>query len=875
MYNTSQNYKDKILNDSTQHELNIYIDDNKIEPNHIIDFKCILELFNNSEFCLGCTPEIDIEFEIDKRDLPETYNEVRVESGLEDEIIPVGKFTIQSVEDNEFKVKIKATDYMKKFEDNKYDGSDLTYPATMLQVLQDICNKIGVELGSTSFLNFDKQIAVYDNTVTARTYIGYIAEQAGGFAVIGRDGKLYIKTFGEDTVNIDINLFADFKWGEKFKVSRVSYEDGTQNYKYGDETASTVYINQNNMYIVDSEQIEKIYNQIKDFEVYSFEGETIIDPAYDIGDVLVIDGKKVIYQGEIEYAGKFKANIKSDIQEKTEQESMQTKSSSSEKIRKIQSTINQIDGKITQLVQETTEHEEKLTEHEISIDSISDKVNNIVDLTKEITGITRIALENCAEGEILELHIYGNNTVFKYQCLSDDLYLSNNLLLGKDKSTIILSDSDGNKAYFDLGIKDVLRQNGNIRDEYILKNGKVQIIRRINQDGTIKKNEEIEDLGEIHIFLPKGNNILEIKDFSAIIDVKWAVQNEYTDIFATKAEMNSNIEQSSQQITLSVDKKLEDYSTTTEMNSVITQTAESINSEVRKKVGEDEIISRINQSAEQIQIQADKIDISGKAVNFRTNIEYTIGPYTSEDEEKIKQYILGNITLTPEEFERYDIKQDNKITSADWLFVKRAVANGGYYTFNGTFQIDPYSYSKTISLYNNSSNRQEFVFSLIQNVFSTLVVENQLRIEDDGQLIVANNNGQMHTQETTQSGEELFELYIDGNLYCTNKITCDTLSQTSLEIHKKNFEKMSNTALETIKNIDIYKYNLKSEKDGDKKHIGFVIGDNFNYSQEVTSLDDQGVDNYSFTSLCCKAIQEQQEIIEQLKEEIKELKGEK
>ena len=89
MYNTSQNYKDKVLNDSTLHELNIYIDGNKIEPDHIIDFSSTLELFNNNEFCLGCTPEIDIEFEIDKRDLPENYNEVYVESGLEDEIIPI------------------------------------------------------------------------------------------------------------------------------------------------------------------------------------------------------------------------------------------------------------------------------------------------------------------------------------------------------------------------------------------------------------------------------------------------------------------------------------------------------------------------------------------------------------------------------------------------------------------------------------------------------------------------------------------------------------------------------------------------------------------------------------------------------------------
>ena len=427
MYNTTQNYKDKILSDSTQHELNIYIDNNKIEPNHIIDFKTTLELFNNNEFCLGCTPEIDIEFEIDKKDLPETYNEVYVESGLEDEIIPVGKFTIQSIEDDEFKVKIKATDYMKKFEDNKYDGSNLIYPKTILEVLQDICTKIGVELGSTSFLNDDKQIAVYDNTVAARTYIGYIAEQAEGFAVIGRDGKLYIKTFGEDSVDFDINLFGDFTWGDKLKISRVSYEDGIRNYKFGDETQATAFIDQNNMYIVDSEQVENIYNQIKGFEVYAFEGETIIDPAYDIGDILIIDDKKVLYQGELNYAGKFKASIKSKIQVKTEQESMQTKQSNSNKIKRVQSEINQIDGKITQLVQESSEHEEKITKHEQDIDTIKDQVSSVTDYKREVEGITEIHLENASKAQVLILKIEGNQKYESNLFPSDELFPSDNL----------------------------------------------------------------------------------------------------------------------------------------------------------------------------------------------------------------------------------------------------------------------------------------------------------------------------------------------------------------------------------------------------------------------------------------------------------------
>lgn len=104
-----------------------------------------------------------------------------------------------------------------------------------------------------------------------------------------------------------------------------------------------------------------------------------------------------------------------------------------------------------------------------------------------------------------------------------------------------------------------------------------------------------------------------------------------------------------------------------------------------------------------------------------------------------------------------------------------------------------------------------------------------------------------------------------------NGISTPSLTQTSLESQKKNFEKLQN-ALNIIKNVDIYKYNLKSEKDTDKKHIGFVIGDNYKYSEELTSKENDGADIYSLASCCLQAIKEQQQIIESLQKEIKELK---
>lgn len=110
-----------------------------------------------------------------------------------------------------------------------------------------------------------------------------------------------------------------------------------------------------------------------------------------------------------------------------------------------------------------------------------------------------------------------------------------------------------------------------------------------------------------------------------------------------------------------------------------------------------------------------------------------------------------------------------------------------------------------------------------------------------------------------------------GNYNCYGDITCNSLTQTSLKENKKNFEKYFG-ALDEVKNIDIYKYNLKDETNDTKKHLGFVIGDGFNYSEIVTSDNNKGVDTYSFTSLCLQAIKEQQELIENLQKQINELK---
>lgn len=131
---------------------------------------------------------------------------------------------------------------------------------------------------------------------------------------------------------------------------------------------------------------------------------------------------------------------------------------------------------------------------------------------------------------------------------------------------------------------------------------------------------------------------------------------EYADAVANTAELNANS---------STDEKLKSYSTTTEMNSAITQTAESITSTVSKtyetktdaetnytslqsqitqnannielRVEKGSIISTINQSAEEISINASKISLEGVVtansyfkINTDGSMEATNGTFSGE-----------------------------------------------------------------------------------------------------------------------------------------------------------------------------------------------------------------------------------------------------
>ena len=419
MYVTSENYKSKVYNASEKHVLRVYINDVEIDSKCILDCKPSLVLFPNDSFSLGSVTSVGLTLKLYKSGIPDTIEKIFITSGIKEEEIPVGYFNVDSVSEDDFTMTLKLLDNMIHFEFN-YDGSSLIKEngkASLKEVLDDICLKAGVGLGSTSFLNMDKEIAVYDSTVSARTYLSYIAEQAGGFATIGRDGLLYIKKIGQDIAEIPLKYFSKYEWGEQFKITRVRYEDGVQLfeegsivYEKGEASGNTVYISQDNMFIVDQEQIDNIYDSINGLEIYGFTGESVIDPSLDVGDLILIDGKYVIYQGSLQFSGKWKASISSKLQSKVQEESMTKSPNQKTVIRRVESKINQIDGKVTTIVQDVGDIEERTTQVEQDVSSIASSVikNDDIEKIKE-------EFKQTIEGATNTLSKTGGNNIFYYK----------------------------------------------------------------------------------------------------------------------------------------------------------------------------------------------------------------------------------------------------------------------------------------------------------------------------------------------------------------------------------------------------------------------------------------------------------------------------
>lgn len=668
------------------------------------------------------------------------------------EYIDLGNFFIKDIEDSKKKDEITVTGYdrMIRFMKNfKQSELQLTYPCKMLKLVQRMCEVCGVELFSADFYNADLDVTEDFFTVQELTYRDVLEKiaQATLTTAFIEENKLNLYKVNDNAIEkIDKSYLTDLTIKENFGpvnalvLGRGDVEDNVEE-KDQDNIKQNgrceIRFDENEFIEFQREKvIEGMFEQVKGLEYYSFEASDVgimwLNPCacIELGDREDNLYKSYYLKANITINTGITSDIEAEIPETTETEYKVT-TKEEKKTLKVERLAKKNEGLIQDLIQETTEHEEKLTKHEQTMDSITDKVSNMADLTRSIEGIRTISLENCIKGNLLELHIKGNNTVFESLKLSDNLYLSDDLYL-KGDSLIVIKDQNGKSKEYELNIQDTLRQNGTVYDEYILKEGKAQVIRRINADGTIKDKAVTESLGTVSIMLEEGNNTLTIKNYTAEISAKWAIKSEYSEVFATNVKMDSEIKQTAQEIKLSVNKKLEDYSTTTEMNSEIKQTAQEIKLSVNEKLESYDtsiqVNSKLEETSSKISLETSgKINTLEKNINAKIELKVDTKNLISEINASADKIALkGNrISITSDKFKLTD---NGEVSVKEGNF--KVVANDGK-------KLIDFSESG-IRFYNNNGNE-------IGGLVSTQ--------EDNGYLFLSLHNGvSLNISKTSSDG---------------------------------------------------------------------------------------------------------------------------
>lgn len=748
--------------------------------------------------------------------------------------IDYGNYIVYKSEKQEDTGSYKITCYDKMlYSMVKYEDMQITYPITIRNYINTICNHLGLifKNASDTFANYNKEIQNElfldseggDLNYTFRDVLDQLAEATASTICIDENDNLEIRYINntQDTIDEEylknINVSFSEKYGpiNSIVLSRSAESDNV----YLRDEESVLQDGLCELKIIDnqimnwndrSDYLQDILDQLDGLEYYLNDFASTGICYYDLCDRynIQIDEETyscVMFNDEVNITTGMEENIYTDMPSETQTD--YTKADKTDR------RINQ-----TYIIVDKQEGE------------IQELASKIVDVSEEKTGIGIVILENAHKGILHKLSIIGNISLLYPR---NDLYPKNTLYPISAFSLKI------DNTYYNLDIDYLNYMSSTIYDEFIYKDGKCNIIRRVginNGEMYALQDEIIEPREDIILNVDTNSNISSITFPNVILNVEYLLENKYTDTFASQVEVKSEIK----------------------------ATADGINLEVSKKVDANEIISKINQTPEQISINANKIKLEGYTT---INNGFSIDENGNASMHKAR-ITGGRLLLDPGE-----TTANLKIGEAE--FFEDIIMLRGSDSYQKDSQgHDLLLYETTIQRPTYDGSRQGIIsLTSGQNEDASLVCDkngSHVNLRNDNNVIWLDTNG-------IDSNEPYLDIYSNnGRTFAsTDGIRSPAFINTSTKDTKKNIKDFKKNALNLIKNTDLYEYNYKGEKTKDKKHIGIVIGKNYNYPKDILSNDGKGVDLYSMVSICFKAIQEQQEQIDTLKKEIEKLKEEK
>ncbi len=547
-----------------------------------------------------------------------------------------------------------------------------------------------------------------------------------------------------------------------------------------------------------------------------------------------------------------------------------------------------------------------------SVGELNSKIQDIADITTSAESeYAEVQLLNVNESQPIQMKIHPTGTNISYLYPRNNLYPSDTLYM--PDRVIKFTNTSTNEVFYYTLFDDLLYYDSTHYDEFYFDydNNVVQITKKCeydaNGDVVLKQSEVVETTTfptESQLYLSTGNYTITLPGYTnAYLMVRCMASNIYTAQFSTKSELsqtasqirtevagtyatknelattNSTITQTADSITAQVAQTYQTKSDAqndyTELNSTITQTANAISSTVAQKVGKTEVISSINQSAEEITISANKVNISGVITAINNDTSTTI------DGDKIT---TGSITanqvssaiITTSNFSSQNINA-NKITTGTLNGNNVSITNiKAGNIVSGTLNGNNVSITNlkagnivsgtlngipiTNGTYTFSKGSQKLVISTIfsYGIFTLWSGSTIRAVIDSGTFYAYNSSGSLGA-------------YL-------NSSGVHTSSDIRYKKHIKNIEQQK--SIDIITNLTPIEYDYNTEK----KHRGLsaqevekALNEN-GYKNQVYKIEEDGKYTLNYIELIpdlINCIKYQQKEIEELKQEIKKLKEDK
>ncbi len=276
---------------------------------------------------------------------------------------------------------------------------------------------------------------------------------------------------------------------------------------------------------------------------------------------------------------------------------------------------------------------------------------------------------------------------------------------------------------------------------------------------------------------------------------------------------------------------------------------------IESKVSKGEVISEINQSPEQIKIQAEKVNLNGYV---------TVNDLSGTGTTTINGSNITTGTIDASQVNVSNIDASNINTGT--LSANRisgGTISGSSFNITGSNAISVYG---SDNLLDAQLNRYGLYVYDDNGLFAGKVSAGNVTVSQantyPGIGMMSSDN--LHGVLTFNLGTQVVgDLKVTGNINANGTIT-----PGSLEEFKKDITLYNNNSIDIIKNAEIYNYKYKEDKTN-KNRIGFIIGDKYKTPNEL--IDKDGIDLYSMCGILWKGIQEQQKVIENLQKRIEDL----